>query len=146
MSIESSRLIKQNSFEFDDGWITRGVTSKHDCVCSLILTTELFLAAVSVAVLDAYLDSGHCYDNPVGQSRTASICKQTLLKHCIKFYTNYNKKRTAKMAGTYLFATFHEPRDSKVTFRASSQAATFYHSRWRLHTVSFNAERQVRNL
>ena len=45
-----------------------------------------------------------------------------------------------------LFTKLAWPEDSEGTFRSSSQAATcppVYHTRWRLHTVLFNAERQA---
>ena len=45
-----------------------------------------------------------------------------------------------------LFTELPWPGDSEGTFRSSSQAATcpsVYHTRWRLHTVPFNAERQA---
>ena len=48
-----------------------------------------------------------------------------------------------------LFTKLPWPGDSKGTFRSSSQAATcppVYHTRRRLHTVPFNAERQAGKL
>ena len=48
-----------------------------------------------------------------------------------------------------LFAKLPWPGDSEGTFRSSSQAATcppVYHTRRRLHTVPFNAERQAGKL
>ena len=48
-----------------------------------------------------------------------------------------------------LFTKLHWPGDSEKTFRSSSQAVTcppVYHTRRRLHTVSFNAERQAGKL
>ena len=48
-----------------------------------------------------------------------------------------------------LFTKLPWPGDSKGTFRSSSQAATcppVYHTRWRLHTVPFNAECQAGKL
>ena len=48
-----------------------------------------------------------------------------------------------------LFTKLPWPGDSKGTFRSSSQAATFppvYHTRWRLHTIPFNAECQAGKL
>ena len=48
-----------------------------------------------------------------------------------------------------LFTKLPWPGDSEGTFRSSSQAATcpsVYHTRWRLHTVPFNAERQAGEL
>ena len=50
---------------------------------------------------------------------------------------------------TFLFTKLPWPGDSEGTFRSSSQAATcppVYHTRWRLHTVPFNAERQAGKL
>ena len=48
-----------------------------------------------------------------------------------------------------LFAKSLWPGDSEGTFRSSSQAATcppVYHTRWRLHTVLFVAQRQAGKL
>ena len=48
-----------------------------------------------------------------------------------------------------LFTKLPWPGDSEGTFRSSSQAATcppVYHTRRRLHTVPFNAERQAGKL
>ena len=57
-----------------------------------------------------------------------------------------------KMTGNcnyILFTKLPWPGDSEGTFRSSSQAATcppVYHTRRRLHTVPFNAERQAGKL
>ena len=50
---------------------------------------------------------------------------------------------------SFLFTKLLWAGGSKMTFRSSSQAATYsavYYTRWRLHTVPFIAKRQARKL
>ena len=57
--------------------------------------------------------------------------------------------RIVKNVITCLFTNLPWPEDSEATFRFSRQTATclpVYHTRWRLHTVPFNAERQAGKL
>ena len=76
------------------------------------------------------------------------ICESYKKSYSILLY-NWHSTNQTQNCNYILFTKLPWPGDSEGTFRSLSQAATcppVYHTRRRLHTVPFNAERQAGKL
>ena len=78
------------------------------------------------------------------------VCNSVMLITLIRSSSDIRFRTNSVCNCNYiLFTKLPWPGDSEGTFWSSNQAATcppVYHTRWRLHTVPFNAERQAGKL
>ena len=90
-----------------------------------------------------------CRNNRFIVDHKFSFCVFLLLVLTPPLPMNAKVKRSSRNCNYISFTKLSWPGDSEGTFRSSSQVATcppVYHTRWRLHTVPCNAERQAGKL